>query len=82
MGRHEYQHTPQRDCERGLEMIFSQGKQFAIAFAKKLTLDYPEAKNVQDLMDTAMQAGRFENKEEMLAVWGRVCRLLPQKEMK
>jgi hypothetical protein len=53
-------------------------KEFAIAYAKKLTQDYPNAKTVKELMDTAQANGRFENKTEMLAVWGRVCRLLPQ----
>jgi hypothetical protein len=53
-------------------------KEFAIAYAKKLTQDYPNAKTVRELMDTAQANGRFENKTEMLSVWGRVCRLLPQ----
>lgn len=53
-------------------------KEFAIAFASKLVSDYPEAKTVKELMTIAMQHGRFEDETEMLSVWGRVCRLLPQ----
>lgn len=55
-------------------------KQFAELFAEKLVLDYPNAKTVQQLMDQANEDGRFENKTEMLSVWGRVNRLLPQEE--
>lgn len=57
-------------------------KEFAIAYATKLVADYPNAKTVEDLMNIAMQEGRFENKTEMLSVWGRVMRLLPTKEVK
>jgi hypothetical protein len=53
-------------------------KEVAIAYAEKLTHDYPNARNVRELMDMAIKDGRFENKNEMLSVWGRVCRLLPQ----
>ena len=54
-------------------------KEFAIAYASKLVSDYPQAKTVEDLIDIAQADGRFENKTEMLAVWGRVMRLLPSK---
>jgi hypothetical protein len=57
-------------------------KEFAIAFASKLVSDYPDATTVQQLMDIAMAKGRFEDETEMLSVWGRVCRLLPQEEAK
>lgn len=56
-------------------------KEFAIAFASKLVSDYPNAKTVQQLMSQAMADERFEDNTEMLSVWGRVCRLLPQEEM-
>lgn len=55
-------------------------KEFATAYAKKLTQDYPNAKNVKELMDIAMKDGRFQDETEMLSVWGRVCRLLPQNQ--
>jgi len=48
--------------------------------AKKLVSLYPNAKTVQDLINTAKAEGHFKNETEMLSVWGRVCRLLPQKE--
>ena len=54
-------------------------KEFAIAYASKLVADYPEAKTVEDLMDIAVANNRFENKTQMLSVWGRVLRLLPRK---
>ena len=47
--------------------------------ASELVLLYPNAKNVQDLINTAQANGHFENETELLSVWGRVCRLLPQK---
>lgn len=47
--------------------------------ANELVLLYPNAKTVQDLINTAQANGHFENETEMLSVWGRVCRLLPQK---
>ena len=48
--------------------------------AQELVLLYPNAKTVQDLIDIAKENGHFKNSDDMLAVWGRVCRLLPQKE--
>jgi len=54
-------------------------KEFAIAYAKKLVSDYPQAKTVEDLIDIAQANGRFENEIEMLSVWGRALRLLPTK---
>jgi hypothetical protein len=47
--------------------------------ASELVLLYPNAKTVQDLINTARENGHFKNETEMLSVWGRVCRLLPQK---
>jgi hypothetical protein len=55
-------------------------KEFAIALASKLVSDYPNAQTVQQLMNQAQADGRFENNTEILLVWGRVCRLLPQEE--
>jgi hypothetical protein len=43
---------------------------------------YPELTNVQDLIDQAKTDKQFTNEVDMLIVWGRVCRLLPQKENK
>jgi hypothetical protein len=40
---------------------------------------YPDLTNVQDLIDQAQADKQFTNEVEMLIVWGRVCRLLPQK---
>lgn len=47
--------------------------------ANELVALYPNEKNVQDLMNIAQANGHFKNETEMLSVWGRVCRLLPQK---
>ena len=47
--------------------------------ASELVLLYPNAKTVQDLINTARENGHFKDETEMLSVWGRVCRLLPQK---
>ena len=69
--------APTKPHERGAMTT----KQFAIAYASKLVSDYPEEKTVQSLMNRAQEAGRFKNNTEMLAVWGRVCRLLPQEEI-
>jgi hypothetical protein len=41
---------------------------------------YPDLTNVQDLIDQAQADKQFTDEVEMLIVWGRVCRLLPQKE--
>lgn len=57
------------------------GAQWAKEFARYLVEKYPDQDNVQDLMNTAMAKGLFESDTEMLSVWGRVCRLLPQKEI-
>jgi hypothetical protein len=51
----------------------------AKAKANELVSLYPNAKTVQDLINTAKADGHFKNEAEMLSVWGRVCRLLPQK---
>jgi hypothetical protein len=40
---------------------------------------YPDLTNVQDLIDQAQADKQFTDEVEMLIVWGRVCRLLPQK---
>jgi hypothetical protein len=48
--------------------------------AQNLVDLYPHLTNVQDLIETAKADGRFSNETELISVWGRVCRLLPQKE--
>jgi hypothetical protein len=48
--------------------------------AQNLVDLYPHLTNVQDLIETAKADGRFNNETELISVWGRVCRLLPQKE--
>jgi len=48
--------------------------------AQNLVNLYPHLTNVQDLIDKAQEDKQFANEVEMLSVWGRVCRLLPQKE--
>jgi hypothetical protein len=53
----------------------------AKAKAKQLVNGYPQAKNVQDLIELAKADNQFISNDEMLAVWGRVCRLLPQKQI-
>lgn len=47
--------------------------------AEELVAKYPHCENVSDLMDTAIAHEEFKTNEEGLAIWGRVCRLLPQK---
>jgi hypothetical protein len=47
--------------------------------ASELVALYPLKNNVQDLIDQAKLDGHFANETELLAVWGRVLRLLPQK---
>lgn len=49
--------------------------------ATELVAKYPDCTNVSDLIDTAIAHGEFDgySNDEGLAVWGRVCRLLPQK---
>jgi len=54
-------------------------KDQAIAKAAELVAKYSSAKNVQDLIEIAGNNNEFKNETEMLIVWGRVCRLLPQK---
>jgi hypothetical protein len=46
--------------------------------ANALVALYPNAKTAQELINTAQANGHFKNETEMLSVWGRVCRLLPQ----
>ena len=53
--------------------------EMAKAKALELVCLYSDASNVQDLMNLATADSHFTNHDEMLAVWGRVCRLLPQK---
>ena len=48
--------------------------------AQNLVDLYPHITNVQDLIDKAKEDKQFANEVEMITVWGRVCRLLPQKE--
>lgn len=55
-------------------------KQEAIRRAQELVAKYPDYTNVSDLMDIAVANSEFKTNEEGLAIWGRVCRLLPQKE--
>jgi hypothetical protein len=59
----------------------SNGAQWAKEFARYLVEKYPDQGNVQDLIEIAKANGHFDNEVEMLSVWGRVCRLLPQKEI-
>jgi hypothetical protein len=47
--------------------------------ANDIVARYPSATNVQDALDLAMQDGFFQSNDEAIAVWGRLCRLLPQK---
>jgi hypothetical protein len=48
--------------------------------AQNLVDLYPHITNVQDLIDKAKEDKQFANEVELIIVWGRVCRLLPQKE--
>jgi hypothetical protein len=54
-------------------------KEQAMQKAQELIAKYPDCKNVSDLIDTAVAHNEFKTNEEGMAVWGRVCRLLPQK---
>ena len=40
---------------------------------------YPEAVTVQDLIEVAYKEGHFVDEVDMLSIWGRVCRFLPQR---
>jgi hypothetical protein len=53
----------------------------AKAKALELVIKYSHLDNVQDVIDQAKADNSFANNDEMLAVWGRVCRLLPQKQV-
>jgi len=53
--------------------------EMAKAKASELVILYPNINNVQDLIAIAQNDGHFANNAEMMSVWGRVCRLLPQK---
>ncbi len=48
--------------------------------ASEIVAKYPNATNVQDALELAFQDGFFKNLDEARAVWGRLCRLLPQKK--
>ena len=54
-------------------------KTWANEYAKKLVELYPNAKTVEDVIDQAKEDGRFENEDEMLMVWGRLLRILPNR---
>jgi hypothetical protein len=54
-------------------------KEQATQKASEIVAKYPNATNVQDALDLAMQDGFFQSNDEAIAVWGRLCRLLPQK---
>ena len=54
-------------------------KEQATQKASEIVAKYPNATNVQDALDLAMQDNFFQSNDEAIAVWGRLCRLLPQK---
>lgn len=54
-------------------------KEQATQKASEIVAKYPNATNVQDALDLAMQDGFFQSNDEAIAVWGLLCRLLPQK---
>ena len=54
-------------------------KEQATQKASEIVAKYPNATNVQVALDLAMQDGFFQSNDEAIAVWGRLCRLLPQK---
>lgn len=54
-------------------------KEQATQKASEIVAKYPNATNVQDALDLAIQDGFFQSNDEAIAVWGRLCRLLPQK---
>lgn len=54
-------------------------KQEAIAIAEAITRRYPEAKTANEAIDLSRNDGWFSNQTEVLAVWGRLLRLLPPK---
>jgi hypothetical protein len=39
---------------------------------------FPQAKTVQEAYELAVNANMFKDKNEALATWGRLIRLLPQ----
>ena len=54
-------------------------KDEAITIAKSITQRYPEAKTANQAIDLSRNDGWFNNDTELLAVWGRLMRLLPAK---
>lgn len=47
-------------------------------FALNIKEAFPNAQTVQQAYDSALELKMFNNEEEALAVWGRLCRLFPQ----
>jgi len=46
--------------------------------AQYLVDRYPQARTVKQVIDCAMSDEYFQSNDELMAIWGRVCRLLPQ----
>jgi len=53
-------------------------KEQATTRAQYLVDRYPQARTVQQVIDCAITEDYFQSNDEMMAIWGRVCRLLPQ----
>jgi len=53
-------------------------KEQATTRAQYLVDRYPQARTVQQVIDCAITEDYFKSSDEMMAIWGRVCRLLPQ----
>jgi hypothetical protein len=49
--------------------------EWAKAQANELVAIYPHLTNATDVMNQAIRDGKYQDKREYLAVWGRVMRL-------
>ena len=54
-------------------------KEEAVAIAESITRRYPEATNANEAIELSRNDGWFANESEVLAVWGRLMRLYPNK---
>lgn len=51
----------------------------AKAAAQELIEKYAQFKTVEDVIDAAKNDNYFDNEDDVLAVWGRLLRVLPTK---
>ena len=54
-------------------------KAFAIRYAAELKERYANLLTVEDVIEQAQKDGMFESDDEMVSVWGRLNRILPNR---